>query len=106
MKINFSQMYEGWKNKLIPPSDIRDVINQTAEERTAICRGCEWHSKNKKDYKSMRPDDHCTKCGCTISAKVRCLSCKCPLESPLWNSVATDVEEHRISKILKKDGQQ
>ena len=105
MKINFSQIYEGWRNKLIPPSELKELIEKTSKERMEICRGCEFNSKNKKGYKSMRPDEHCTDCGCSLVAKTRCLSCKCPLTNPLWKEVLTGEQEQAIHKMIT-DGKQ
>lgn len=95
--MNISQIYEGWRNKLIPPAEIKDLINKTGEERIAICEGCEWHSKN---HKNVRPDAHCTNCGCTLSAKTKCLSCSCPLSK--WTAVLTAQQEQEI----KSDGRE
>lgn len=93
--INFSQIYEGWRNKLIPPSKLKDLITSTSEERINICLNCPHHSKF---HKTVRPDDHCTNCGCTLSAKTKCLSCSCPLNK--WVAIATDEEEEQIKKII------
>lgn len=90
MKINFAQIYEGWRNYLIPPEEIKEQILKVAALRTKICNGCEY---NSKFHKTMRPDEHCTDCGCTISAKVSCLSCECPLLEPKWKAELTDEEE-------------
>ena len=40
MKINFPQIYEGWKNNLFPAKDMRDWIKQVGKERMAICEDC------------------------------------------------------------------
>lgn len=93
MKLN--QIYEGWRNKLLPPEEIRGLIDKTSAERIAICEACEHHSKN---HKSVRLDAHCTNCGCTLSAKTKCLSCACPLNK--WTAVLTAKQEEEI----KKDG--
>lgn len=71
-----NQIYEGWRNRLFPPEKLRKQIEDVSRERIAICESCEFHSKN---FKSIRPDDHCTKCDCTLSAKTKCLSCECPI---------------------------
>jgi len=42
----------------------------------------------------VRPDAHCTNCGCTLSAKTKCLSCSCPLNK--WEAVLTDDEEEQF----------
>jgi len=103
--INFKQIYEGWRNKLVPPSELKDLIEKTSEERMEICKKCYFFSTNAKEhgYKTMRPDEHCSNCGCTLSAKTKCLSCKCPLER--WMEIATDEEEQKIKKAIA-DGQQ
>jgi len=93
--MKLSEIYEGWRNKLLPPENLKELINSTAEERINICLSCPHHSKN---HKSRRPDDHCTKCGCTLSAKTKCLSCSCPLEK--WLATATGEEEEQLKKDL------
>jgi hypothetical protein len=48
----------------------------------------------------VRPDEHCTNCGCTLAAKTRCLSCECPLKK--WMAVVkTHEEEQQLRKELK-----
>ena len=93
MKINWIQVYEGWRNKLIPPAKLKNLILQVSEERTAVCEKCEHHSSVRKGYKTLRLDRHCIKCGCTISAKVSCLSCNCPLNPSKWEAVVTEKQE-------------
>jgi hypothetical protein len=62
-----------------PPSrGKRDFIKHVSSERLAICNECDKHSKNHKPH--VRPDAHCTECGCTLSAKTKCLTCECPLK--------------------------
>jgi hypothetical protein len=78
--MSLGQIYEGWKNHLLPEEKKKDYIEHVSQERLAICNVCEEHSSNKKDYKSLRIDDHCTECGCTLSAKTKCLTCECPLK--------------------------
>ena len=84
---------EGWRNHLFPPEHLRELIEQVSCERMAICCECKWHSKY---ISSLRPDDHCTNCGCTLSAKTKCLSCECPLPIPKWNAVISQEEEDEI----------
>ena len=90
-----SQIYEGWRNNLIPPKELKKTIKKTSEERLAICEGCEYHSRNRKNYRTVRPDDHCTHCGCTLAAKTKCLSCACPLEK--WVALVTPDEEDEMT---------
>lgn len=78
--MSIGQIYEGWKNHLLPEERQKAYIEEVSLERLAICNECEEHSSNKKDYKTMRPDAHCTNCGCTLSAKTKCLTCECPLK--------------------------
>jgi len=93
MKINFSQIYEGWKNNLFPAADMRDYINKIGEERMAICEDCDLISTK---HKSIRPDVHCTDCGCMLSAKTKCLSCECPKGK--WLAVMSSREEEEQLK--------
>jgi len=92
MKI--SQIIEGWKNNLFPAEKIKEVIDSVSEKRISICNLCEFHSKH---HLSIRPDAHCTNCGCTLSAKTKCLSCECPIEK--WKAELNEEEEEKIKKI-------
>jgi hypothetical protein len=93
MNINFSQIYEGWKNNLFPAKEMRSYIKQVGDERMAICEGCEFISTK---HNSPRPDVHCTNCGCTLAAKTKCLSCECPLKK--WTAVVSSPEEEEKLK--------
>jgi hypothetical protein len=90
MKINFAQIWEGWKNYLIPSEELKEHIAEISKERLMICETCEY---NSKFHTSIRPDEHCKYCGCTLSAKTACLSCQCPLPIPKWKAELTDDEE-------------
>lgn len=72
------------------------MIEQVAKERITICEGCPFYSENRKKegYKTLRPDAHCIACGCTLSAKTRCLSCECP--NKRWESVVNQEESDKI----------
>ena len=98
MKINFSQIYEGWRNNLIPPKEIKEAIQETSKYRMQICEACRWHSKN---YNSVRPDVHCTHCGCTLAAKTKCLSCSCPINK--WEAVATEEQGDELEKYGEQE---
>jgi hypothetical protein len=69
------EIAEGWKNNLTPESMLAPHILEVAKTRISICQNCEFISTK---HKSLRPDIHCTDCGCTLSAKTKCLSCECP----------------------------
>lgn len=94
--INFSQIYEGWRNKLVPPADMKEMIQQVSNERVTICNGCPFHSKNHKT--PLRPDAHCTDCGCNLEAKSACLSCSCPQDK--WDAVVNDKQEELLKNEI------
>ena len=96
LNINVGQIYEGWKNKLLPDADMVEQIELVSAERMAICDACPNHSNN---HKHVRPDAHCVSCGCTLSAKTKCLSCECPIHK--WLAVLSDeqqdiIEDHKL----------
>lgn len=100
---NMRQIYEGWRNDLLPPAHLKEQITRTSNERMLICEGCTYHSevrKRKLGYSTPRMDVHCTHCGCPLSKKTKCLSCSCPLEKPLWTAVLTEDEEENIKRTL------
>jgi hypothetical protein len=103
--INFGQIYEGWKNKLVPSSHMKNFIELTSKYRTDVCLKCEHHSENRKKkdptYKTIRPDHHCVNCGCTLSAKTRCLSCSCPLSK--WLEAITPEQEEQLKKEMANE---
>lgn len=92
--MNLMQIYEGWKNKILPKKELKNSIREVGEIRIEICKSCEFHSDNRVGYKSMRMDAHCTDCGCTLSAKTKCLSCSCP--KSYWGAVITKEQEKEI----------
>lgn len=94
--INFSQIYEGWRNKLVPPADMKNTIQQVSQERLSICDKCPFHSKFHKT--PLRPDAHCTDCGCNLEAKTACLSCSCPQDK--WTAVVDDKQEEQLKKDI------
>ncbi len=81
------QIAEGLRNKIIPPKDLKGIIDTVSKYRTQICESCEHHSKYHDT--PLRPDDHCTDCTCNVSIKTKCLSCRCPLDIPKWVEVHT-----------------
>lgn len=97
--MNWNQIFEGWRNKIIPPARLKLKIEETAMLRTDICRKCPYDSLNDEKSNPLRWDEHCTQCGCTISAKTRCLSCRCPLAAPKWDAVITKEQEEEIKEI-------
>ena len=92
-----SKIYEGWKNSYFPKTSLKGIIEDTSKERLNICNSCEHHSKNNKS--SIRPDAHCMKCGCTLLAKTKCLSCECPIEK--WKAVVTKEQGDEMNNYGK-----
>jgi hypothetical protein len=93
MKINLNQVYEGWRNNLFPPEQLKNIIRRVGYARMKECNNCEY---NSKFHKTFRPDIHCLICECTLSAKTKCLSCSCPLDPPRWKEVVTDEQEEEM----------
>lgn len=87
-----TQIVEGWANNLTPKQLLNQQVVDVSTERMLICNSCEEHSSNKKDYKTIRPDAHCTNCGCTLAAKTKCLTCECPLKKWTAAKILTDNE--------------
>jgi putative sterol carrier protein len=83
------QIAEGWKNNLTPAQFLDKRIKEVADERISICEQCEFHSKY---HFKIRPDAYCTNCGCTLSAKTKCLTCECPLKK--WLAVEKEENEN------------
>ena len=94
MRFNFSDIWEGWRNHLLPSKRLRKVILRVSSERMAICREgpCEWHSDR---HATMRADEHCVECGCPLLQKSKCLSCGCGIHK--WEAVLTEEQEAEIN---------
>lgn len=75
--MSVKQIIEGWRNHVLPAKHTKEYLDLVSKARLSICEQCEHHSKN---HNTMRPDAHCTHCGCTLAAKTKCLSCKCPID--------------------------
>lgn len=94
--INFHQVFEGWRNNILPPEEMKEAIASVSVERMEVCKGCSFYSENKKKegWAILRLDIHCTKCGCTLSAKTKCMSCSCPIG--FWKEVISQKDEELI----------
>ncbi len=98
---SIKNIWEGWRNSIIPPKELKEKIEETAKERLAICEDCIYNSNRARkelDYKSARFDYHCTQCQCPLNKKTRCLSCECPLKK--WTAVLTENENEEIKNQL------
>ena len=94
--MNISQIYEGWRNRLLTRSE---RIESLSAYRMEICSNCIFHSDNRKkklNYTTLRMDVHCVSCGCTLSAKTRCVSCDCP--QGLWKAEHINEDDNESGK--------
>jgi hypothetical protein len=96
--MNFSQIYEGWRNDLFPPEELKQLIKQVSDDRKAICEVCPHMSVNAGKPTHLK---YCTLCSCPISKKSKCLSCTCPDTPPRWEAVSTEEQELHIKENLK-----
>jgi len=94
--MRLKEIYEGWRNKVVPPRALRDEIDRVGSYRARICNSCNFNSVR---HNTIRPDRHCILCGCTISAKVKCLSCSCPHDPPFWRNEISEREEDIIENV-------
>ena len=99
--MSISEIIEGWKNHLFPQNSLKELITNTSATRMAICNECPKHSKN---FSSLRGDDHCTVCGCTLLPKTKCLSCKCPEDR--WLPILSEEEEKKIKEYENINGKE
>lgn len=81
------EIAEGWRNVIIPPEELKELIKLTTTHRLKHCIVCPHHSGNDKKANKLRPDAYCTYCGCTLIAKTSSLGSKCPLPNPKWEKV-------------------
>lgn len=104
---NIKQVIEGWRNHLIPPEELKELINTVSKERLSICLSCPKQSENAKSlgHKTIRTDLHCTLCGCPLITKTKSLSSKCPANPPLWEAIATDTERFEIERQIKESNE-
>jgi hypothetical protein len=93
MRFDWQHIWEGWRNHLIPPAEIKEFIISTSLERLEICRSCEWNSKNA----GKKGPERCLDCGCPLIAKTKCLSCYCELKSPKWDAVLTEEQDELLN---------
>jgi hypothetical protein len=95
--MNIRKIYEGWKNHLLPSKELKEAILSTHKSRMSVCTPCEFNSVNRMS--SLRMDEHCSVCGCTLVALTKCLSCYC--EKRKWKAVLTMEEEDTINEYEK-----
>jgi len=96
--MSIKQIFEGWRNHLLPSQYLEEKITQVSDERLAICRQCPFNSNNAKadgTYHSLRRDEHCIDCGCPLITKTKCLTCECPQHK--WGPELTPEQEKIIN---------
>lgn len=81
MKNKLGEIAEGWINNLTPANLLDERIKTIANTRMEICNNCEYISTR---HKTLRPDVHCTDCGCPLAAKTKSLQSECP--KGFWGS--------------------
>lgn len=103
MKIDIKGIIEGTRNSIF----VKEEVEKVAAERIAICRTCPFNSEVARTNGEtiLRTDEHCLKCGCNLHLKTRALSAQCPLEPPLWASIASDEETKKIMEVLAKNNE-
>jgi len=67
--------------------------------RIQICEECSFHSKHHNT--PIRPDHHCTDCGCNLAAKTKCLSCECPQKK--WDALMSLTDERTLLKQINDE---
>lgn len=100
--MNFKQIYEGYRNLLVPSSQMKETIQKVSAERLEICNDCPFHSKHHST--PLRFDAHCTDCGCNLDAKTACLSCSCPKDK--WTALTTQDEENELKQQVYANNQE
>ena len=91
MKNKIKEIAEGWANYMLGRQKI------VSAQRMKICGECEYDSAKNPEAQSLRPDRHCTKCGCTLAAKTRSLDSECPIG--LWKAVKIEKDEESKKEI-------
>ncbi len=105
--MNFLEVFEGWKNDILPSERLKDLIKQTSEERLAICVSCIAYDETGQGCSIPGTSPCCNKhvkvegvlgCGCPLKKKTKCLSCSCPADK--WKALSTPEQETLINNKL------
>lgn len=101
--MSLSQIIEGWRNHLIPPKDLKQLIEDVSNERLNHCLNCPFNST----LGEITNTSYCKACGCNLKAKSKCLSCECGIQhadktkEKLWLALTTQEEKELIEKQIK-----
>jgi hypothetical protein len=107
--MKWSEIFEGWKNDILPSEKLRELINQTSEDRLAICKTCIAYDEKGEGCALPLTAPCCNKhvkidgfqgCGCPLQKKTKCLSCSCPANK--WLAVSTPQQEELLNNKLNK----
>ncbi len=105
--MNFLEIFEGWKNDILPSERIKELIKQVSEERMAICKTCIAYDETGQGCSIPLSQPCCNKhvkvnnisgCGCPLQKKTKCLSCKCPASK--WIALSTEEQDELINNKL------
>ena len=103
MKLELRKIFEGFRNSIVPPAKLKELISEVSKERLSICKDCPYNS-TRGEIGIM---SKCLACGCFLIPKSKCLSCNCGLESqklpPKWIAITSEQEDEAIQKTIKKD---
>jgi hypothetical protein len=108
--MNFLEVFEGWKNDILPPERLKELIETISTERLTICTSCEAYDTTGSGCAMPGlPTPCCNKnikignhqgCGCPLQKKTKCLSCACPASK--WLTISTAEQEEFINNKLNK----
>lgn len=95
------EVFDGWKNHLLPPKGMEETIIEMSTERLDICRQCPFNSVNA-GISSLIRSEYCTKCGCPLEKKTKSPTSKCPLSPPKWEAFLSLNEYDILKKQMKQ----
>lgn len=95
--MSFKQILEGWRNSLLPPKALKEIITQAQEERLKECLNCRFNSSCGE----VNLTSYCKSCGCNLKAKTACLSCQCPQGK--WEMIIDDGNEKQLDEYLENE---
>ena len=87
---NRKLILEGITNKLFK----KEHVEAIAGERWAICKECEYLSKDSKGCAVPGTEPCCSDCGCSLGFKLRSLSSSCPKGN--WDAIMSEDEEDKL----------
>jgi len=105
--LQLSKIIEGWRNHLLPPNHLKELILKVQKERNEICVKCSLYDITGDGCAFLGTQPCCNKdkdengikgCGCALVQKQKCLSCDCPLKK--WLAVATEEEYIQVNSLL------